>query len=147
MPKAYKDLTKANTDYQKLRLIYQKNQQNKILVQNGIGGALDSAKNKTEELDNKTAELCNHAESNLARYRKELLIIGNAWERELKIKLEGAISLVATIFSCGLGAGFNTNPGYITKITTYFLLATTTTNLYIFKSNSSGEIYNKLITN
>ena len=92
MLQAYKDLTKANTDYQTAVDILEKSVEQDF-GPDGIGGALDSAKNKTEELDNKTAELCNHAESNLARYREAVNQIGNAWE-SVKDQIRSAISLV-----------------------------------------------------
>lgn len=92
MLQAYKDLTKANTDYQTAVDILEKSVEQDF-GPDGIGGALDSAKNKTEELDNKTAELCDHAESNLARYRQAVNQIGNAWE-SVKDQIRSAISLV-----------------------------------------------------
>ena len=92
MLQAYKDLTKANTDYQTAVDILEKSVEQDF-GPDGIGGALDSAKNKTEELDNKTAELCNHAESNLARYREAVNQIGYAWE-SVKDQIRSAISLV-----------------------------------------------------
>ena len=92
MLQAYKDLTKANTDYQTAVDILEKSVEQDF-GPDGIGGALDSAKNKTEELDNKTAELCDHAESNLARYRQAVNSIGQAWE-SVKDQIRSAISLV-----------------------------------------------------
>lgn len=92
MLQAYKDLTKANTDYQIAVDILEKSVEQDF-GPDGIGGALDSAKNKTEELDNKTAELCDHAESNLARYRQAVNSIGQAWE-SVKDQIRSAISLV-----------------------------------------------------
>ena len=92
MLQAYKDLTKANTDYQTAVDILEKSVEQDF-GPDGIGGALDSAKNKTEELDNKTAELCNHAESNLTRYREAVNQIGYAWE-SVKDQIRSAISLV-----------------------------------------------------
>ena len=92
MLQAYKDLTKANTDYQTAVDILEKSVEQDFGPE-GIGGALDSTKNKTEELDNKTAELCNHAESNLTRYREAVNQIGYAWE-SVKDQIRSAISLV-----------------------------------------------------
>lgn len=92
MLQAYKELEKANQNYQKAVNILEKSVQQDFGPE-GIGGALDSAKNKTEELDNKTAELCSNAESNLDKYRKAINNIGNAWE-SVKSQIQGAIDLL-----------------------------------------------------
>ena len=92
MLQAYKELEKANQNYQKAVNILEKSVEQDFGPE-GIGGALDSAKNKTGELDNKTAELCNNAESNLDKYRKAINNIGNAWE-SVKSQIQGAIDLL-----------------------------------------------------
>ena len=111
MLKAYDNLTKANSDYQKAVDELEKSVEQDF-GPDGIGGALDSAKNKTEELDNKTAELCDHAESNLARYRQAVNSIGQAWE-SVKDQIRSAISLVQEYLNA-VGAANNTSVDGIT---------------------------------
>ena len=116
MLQAYKDLTKANTDYQIAVDILEKSVEQDF-GPDGIGGALDSTKNKTEELDNKTAELCDHAENNLARYRQAVNSIGQAWE-SVKDQIRSAISLVqqylAAVGAARSASMNNITPGSVT---------------------------------
>ena len=97
MLQAYKDLTKANSDYQKAVNDLEKSVERDFGPE-GIEGSLNTAINKTNELDNETAELCDHAESNLARYRQAINTIGNAWE-SVKDQIRSAISLVQQYLS------------------------------------------------
>ena len=112
MQKAYKDLTIANSNYQKAVDELEKSVEQDFGPE-GIGGALDNAKRKTDELDHKTAELCAHAESNLARYRDAVNSIAQAWE-SVKGQIQSAIGLVQEYLRV-VGAANNASIGGISS--------------------------------
>lgn len=89
---AYRDMETANKSYQDAVAALEKAVEQNF-GEKGITGALNDAQKETEELDDKTEELCNNAETNLEKYRDAVDKIEEAWNA-VKEQIQDAIDLL-----------------------------------------------------
>ena len=106
--KAYEAMEKANEEYRKEVNKLQKSVEQDF-SEKGIVGSLHKAEDATEDLDDKTEELCDNAESNFARYRKAINSLESAWNA-VKGQIQSAIDLLEYYLSL-MGAASSGGPG------------------------------------